>query len=138
MAYIDTIDRMGGMVPAIERGYPQKEIAESAYQFQRAVESKEQVIVGVNEFVSAQREEIGTLYIDESAGERQLARLDETRATSRSRRASMPRSNACRPARRVKSNLMPLLLEAVRAHMPRWGRCATGCARSGASTSRIR
>ena len=48
MAYIDTIDRMGGMVPAIERGYPQKEIAESAYQFQRAVESKEQVIVGVN------------------------------------------------------------------------------------------
>ena len=64
---------MGGMVPAIERGYPQKEIAESAYQFQRSVESKEQVIVGVNEFVSTVREGIGTLYIDESAGERQLA-----------------------------------------------------------------
>ncbi len=61
------------MVAAIERGYPQREIAESAYRFQQAVESKAQVIVGVNEFVSGAREEIGTLYIDESAGERQLA-----------------------------------------------------------------
>ena len=57
MAYIEAIDRMGGMVPAIERGYPQKEIAESAYQSQRAIESREQIIVGVNEFVSDQREE---------------------------------------------------------------------------------
>jgi methylmalonyl-CoA mutase N-terminal domain/subunit len=114
MAYIEAIDRMGGMIPAIERGYPQKEIAESAYQSQRAVESKEQIIVGVNEFVSARREEIGTLYIDETAGERQLARLEETR-----RRRDQSRVDAAierlQTGAQVEVNLMPLLLDAVRA-----------------------
>ena len=106
---------MGGMIPAIERGYPQKEIAESAYQSQRAIESKEQIIVGVNEFVSPQRDEIGTLYIDETAGERQLARLEETR-----RRRDRSRVDAAierlQAGARVDVNLMPLLLDAVRAH----------------------
>jgi len=115
MAYIDRIDRMGGMVPAIERGYPQREIAESAYQFQRLVESKEQVIVGVNEFVNTVREGIGTLYIDESAGDRQLARLDDTR-----RRRDRARVNAAierlQSGAKSESNLMPLLIEAVKAH----------------------
>jgi len=115
MAYIDRIDRMGGMVPAIERGYPQKEIAESAYQFQRLVESKEQVIVGVNEFVNTVREGIGTLYIDESAGDRQLARLDDTR-----RRRDRTRVSAAidrlQSGAKSESNLMPLLIEAVKAH----------------------
>jgi methylmalonyl-CoA mutase, N-terminal domain len=115
MAYIDRIDRMGGMVPAIERGYPQKEIAESAYQFQRSVESKEQVIVGVNKFVSTVREGIGTLYIDESAGDRQLARLDDTR-----RRRDRSRVNTAidrlQNGAKSESNLMPLLIDAVKAH----------------------
>jgi len=114
MAYIEAIDRMGGMIPAIERGYPQKEIAESAYQSQRTIESKEQIIVGVNEFVSAQREAIGTLYIDETAGERQLARLEETR-----RRRDRSRVDAAierlQTGAQVEANLMPLLLDAVRA-----------------------
>jgi len=116
MAYIDTIDRMGGMIPAIERGYPQKEIAESAYQSQRAVESKEQVIVGVNEFVSAQREEIGTLYIDEIAGERQLARLAETRRRRDRVRVDVAIERLQIGAKEEETNLMPLLIEAVRAH----------------------
>jgi len=116
MAYIDTIDRMGGMIPAIERGYPQKEIAESAYQSQRAVESKEQVIVGVNEFVSAQREEIGTLYIDEVAGERQLARLAETRRRRDRVRVDAAIERLQIGAKEEETNLMPLLIEAVRAH----------------------
>src|SRR5919206_4585329 len=60
LAYFDTIDRMGGMVAAIEKGYPQREIAESAYKFQQAVEQRDKVIVGVNEFVSEQEEPIGT------------------------------------------------------------------------------
>jgi methylmalonyl-CoA mutase, N-terminal domain len=115
LAYIDTIDRMGGMISAIERGYPQKEIAESAYQAQRAVESKEQVIVGVNEFVSPERQEIGTLYIDESAGERQLARLEETRHR-RDRSRVDTAIERLQAAARVEANLMPLLLDAVRAH----------------------
>jgi methylmalonyl-CoA mutase N-terminal domain/subunit len=115
LAYIDTIDRMGGMIPAIERGYPQKEIAESAYEFQRAVESKKQVIVGVNDFVSADHEEIGTLYIDESAADRQLQRLEEIR-----RRRDGGRVNRSieqlQKAAGTEENLMPLLIEAVRAN----------------------
>src|SRR5688572_25193308 len=75
-AYIDTIDRIGGMVQAIEQGYPQREIAESAYRFQREVEAGDQVIVGVNAFVASGERPIDTLYIDESAGDAQLARLD--------------------------------------------------------------
>jgi methylmalonyl-CoA mutase N-terminal domain/subunit len=116
LAYIDTVDRMGGMIPAIERGYPQKEIAESAYEFQRAVESKKQVIVGVNDFVSAEHEEIGTLYIDESASERQLQRLEDIR-----RRRDGGRVNRAieqlQKAASTEENLMPLLIEAVRANV---------------------
>src|SRR6201997_1404354 len=62
--YFGKLDAMGGMVKAIERGYPQKEIAESSYQYQRAVEAKEKVIVGVNEF-AIEEQPPHTLYIDE-------------------------------------------------------------------------
>jgi methylmalonyl-CoA mutase, N-terminal domain len=123
VAYIDAIDRMGGMIPAIERAYPQKEIAESAYQFQRAVESKEQLIVGVNEFVSAQREEIGTLYIDETAGDRQLARLEETRRRRDRSKVDAALGHLQRGAQ-LESNLMPLLIDAVRAHATIGEMCA--------------
>src|SRR5688500_4386092 len=75
LAYFDTIDRMGGMVEAIERGYPQKEVAESAYRFQQAVEAREKIIVGVNGFVGEHEAPLRILYIDESAADTQLARL---------------------------------------------------------------
>jgi methylmalonyl-CoA mutase N-terminal domain/subunit len=114
MAYIDRIDRMGGMISAIERGYPQKEIAESAYQFQRAVESKNQIIVGVNEFVSSEREEIRTLYIDETAGDRQLARLEAIRRRRDSARVRAA-IECLQAGARGETNLMPLLIDAVRA-----------------------
>jgi len=115
LAYFDTIDRMGGMVAAIERGYPQREIAESAYRFQQAVEAKEQVIVGVNDFVEPGDASIGTLYIDESAGEQQLARLDAVR---RRRDAGRVRGAlaALQAGARTTANTMPLLLDAVRAY----------------------
>src|SRR5438270_6289733 len=63
--YFDKLDAMGGMVKAIERGYPQKEIAEASYQFQRAAESKEKIVVGVNEFAMEEPGNPNTLYIDE-------------------------------------------------------------------------
>jgi methylmalonyl-CoA mutase N-terminal domain/subunit len=81
LAYFDRIDRMGGMVEAIERGYPQREIAESAYRFQQAVESREQTIVGVNDFVASGARAIGTLYIDESTAEAQTAKLARVKAS---------------------------------------------------------
>src|SRR5437773_5800414 len=76
LAYFDTIDRMGGMVEAIERGFPQTEIAESSYRFQQAFERKEKIMVGVNEFVQQDDPPIQILYIDDSASDTQLAKLD--------------------------------------------------------------
>ena len=67
--YFDVIDRMGGMVEAIEEGFPQKEIAEASYRFQQAVERREKVIVGVNDFVQEDESPMPILYIDESTAE---------------------------------------------------------------------
>ncbi len=115
LAYFETIDGMGGMVEAIERGFPQKEIAESAYRFQQAVERRDQIIVGVNDFVANGDGPIRTLYIDESAGERQMARLDAVRKVrdgSRVQRALV----ALQEAARTGSNTMPPLIDAARAY----------------------
>src|SRR5258708_25617068 len=76
--YFHKLDAMGGMVKAIERGYPQKEIAEASYQYQRAAEKREKVIVGVNEFV-VEEESPHILYIDESIALQQSAKLKALR-----------------------------------------------------------
>ena len=115
LAYFDTIDRMGGMVAAIENGYPQREIAESSYRFQQAVEQRDKVIVGVNDFVSEDDTPIGTLYIDESAAERQLAKLDRVRK-SRDNGRVRAALDALQEGARGSANTMPLLIEAVRAY----------------------
>ena len=115
LAYFDTIDRMGGMVAAIEKGYPQREIAESAYRFQQAVEQRDKIIVGVNEFVSEADEPIGILYIDESAAQRQLTRLNELRKTRDNGRVRAA-LDALKQGARGTANTMPLLVDAVRAY----------------------
>ncbi len=115
LAYFDTIDRMGGMVAAIEKGYPQREIAESSYKFQQAVERGDRRIVGVNDFVSEEDARIGILYIDESAGERQLARLAELRRTRDDARVRAA-LEALQAGARGTANTMPLLIDAVRAY----------------------
>src|SRR6185437_87624 len=79
--YFEIIDRMGGMVEAIEQGFPQKEIAEASYRFQQAVEAREKIIVGVNDYVQEDEAPIPILYIDETTAERQLARLEQLRRT---------------------------------------------------------
>ncbi|HAR43069.1 MAG TPA: methylmalonyl-CoA mutase [Bdellovibrionales bacterium] len=75
MAYIKKIDELGGMVKAIERGYPQAEIANSAYHFQRQLEAKEKVMVGVNKYWAPEPKRINTLTIDRSVEKRQIERL---------------------------------------------------------------
>jgi methylmalonyl-CoA mutase N-terminal domain/subunit len=115
LAYFDTIDRMGGMVVAIEKGYPQREIAESAYRFQQAVEQGDKIIVGVNEFVAAEDEPIEILYIDETASERQLAKLTRLRQTRDNGRVGAA-LDALRAGARGSANTMPLLIDAVRAY----------------------
>jgi methylmalonyl-CoA mutase, N-terminal domain len=114
-AYFDRIDRMGGMVAAIESGFPQKEIAESAYRFQQSVERGERQIVGVNAFVQDDEQLPEILYIDDSAGDAQLAAIEALRTTrdgGRVRRAL----DGIRAAAATTDNLMPLIIDAVRAY----------------------
>jgi methylmalonyl-CoA mutase, N-terminal domain len=115
LAYFDQIDRMGGMVEAIERGFPQREIAESSYKFQQAVERKEKVIVGVNDFVQEDEPPIEILYIDETAAEKQLAKLEALRRRRDNDRVSRT-LDRLRTSARTPENLMSPILDAVRAY----------------------
>src|SRR5260370_17739046 len=76
--YFHKLDAMGGMVKAIERGYPQKEIAEASYQYQRAAEAKEKITVGVNEF-TIEEQPPHILYIDETVARQQSTKLKTLR-----------------------------------------------------------
>jgi methylmalonyl-CoA mutase N-terminal domain/subunit len=113
--YFDTIDRMGGMVAAVEQGYPQREIAESSYLFQQAVERKEKQIVGVNAFVDENEKPHPILYIDDSAAEAQLARVKALRARRDAGRVTEALA-ALREVARGAGNTMEPLLECVRAY----------------------
>jgi methylmalonyl-CoA mutase N-terminal domain/subunit len=113
--YFSTIDRMGGMVEAIEQGYPQREIAEASYKFQQAVEEHEKIIVGVNDFVQEDDPPFPILYIDETTAERQLARLDDLKRT-RDNDAVTRSLDALRGAARGTANTMVPLLDCVRAY----------------------
>jgi methylmalonyl-CoA mutase N-terminal domain/subunit len=123
--YFNKLDAMGGMVQAIERGYPQKEIAEASYQYQRAVERKEKIIVGVNEFTMTE-EPPPILYIDESVARHQAAklkRLRERRSNDEVRRRldELKRAASQEPKLESGSNIssantMPYIINAVRAY----------------------
>ncbi len=113
--YIAKIDAMGGMIPAIERGYPQSEIARASYEFQKKVESGESVVVGVNKFQSVDDKPLELLRIDETAEKRQCEKLRDLRA----RRSNETVQNGLSALKRVADrtgNLMPSLIEAVRAY----------------------
>jgi methylmalonyl-CoA mutase N-terminal domain/subunit len=113
--YFRKIDLMGGMVAAIEKGFPQREIQDSAYKYQKAVERGEQVIVGVNKYEMENDSQIPTLAIDESVRDHQIERLNQTRA----KRDSGAVANALEALKRAAQrgdNTMPATIEAVRAY----------------------
>src|SRR5581483_2678632 len=111
--YFRKIDEMGGMIEAIERGFPQKEIAESAYQYQKAVERKEKIVVGINEFQMEEEQQVPILYIDESVARHQEKRLNALR--SRRDKGAVERTlDALRKGAAGGANTMPLLIEGVR------------------------
>jgi len=113
--YFETIDRLGGMVEAIEQGFPQREIAEASYKFQQAVERREKTIVGVNDFVQEDDGQVPILYIDETTAERQLARLSDLKRT-RDTDAVNRSLDRLRDAARGTANTMDPLLDCVRAY----------------------
>ncbi len=113
--YFAKIDGMGGMVEAIEKGFPQREIQESAYQYQKAVERGDQTIVGVNKYQMNEPTEVPILVIDEAVRDHQVERLQQTR----DRRDHGTVANALEKLKRAASsgdNTMPATIEAVRAY----------------------
>ena len=123
--YFGKMDAMGGMVKAIERGYPQKEIAESSYQYQRAVEAKEKIIVGVNDF-AIEEESPHILYIGESVARQQSAKLKTLRARRSNeevkrtldalKKAAAQEPRAGTNGNVSPANTMPYIVDAVRAY----------------------
>jgi methylmalonyl-CoA mutase N-terminal domain/subunit len=123
--YFEKLDAMGGMVKAIERGYPQKEIAEASYQFQRAVEAKEKIIVGANDFTITE-DAPHILYIDESTREAQTKKLkklraersgDQVRRTLDALKKAAAQEPAARPDGKISdANTMPFIVDCVRAY----------------------
>jgi methylmalonyl-CoA mutase, N-terminal domain len=116
MDYFRKIDAMGGMVSAIEKGFPQREIQDSAYQYQKAVERGDQVIVGINKYaMTDEPSEVPILVIDESVRTHQLERLEQTR-TRRDDGAVANTLDKLKVAAQRNENTMTATIDAVRAY----------------------
>jgi methylmalonyl-CoA mutase N-terminal domain/subunit len=113
--HIRRIDELGGMLRAVEEGYPQREIAESAYRYQREIESGDRIVVGVNAFRSDEVEPIPTLRIDETVARGQVERLRAVKAERDAARAVEALAQVERAARDG-ANVMPPIVEAVKAY----------------------
>lgn len=113
--YFDRIDSFGGMVAAIEKGFPQREIHDAAYAYQKAVERKEKFVVGVNEYVAEEERPIDLLIIDAGAAREQCRKLDALRKSRNNGRVQSS-LDALSKAAGTTRNLMPDLLECVRAY----------------------
>ena len=114
-AYFEKLDSMGGMVNAIERGYPQKEIADASYEYARACEKKDKIIVGVNEFAQDEDHSPEILYIDEKVETEQIASLQEVRKSRDADRVQRS-LDVVRKTAEGSDNMMYPILEAVRAY----------------------
>jgi len=114
-AYFHQLDELGGMIPAIERGFPQREIREAAWRYQREIERKERIIVGVNEFAMEEEEPIDLLVIEPAVEKRQIERVQALRA-SRAQESWQGALDGLRKAAVARDNLMPPIIDAVKAY----------------------
>ena len=112
--YIHRIDALGGMVHAIENSYPQREIAEASYHYQMAVDKKQKIVVGVNDFTS-EEQPLEVLQIDESVAQQQAVALKKLRA-ERSSEEVRRRLSALQKAAEGQENLMPFIFDAVKVY----------------------
>ena len=115
LEYIGKVDAMGGMLRAIDAGFAQGEIQKAAYEFQRAVEKKDQIVVGVNDFIAEEERKIPTLRIDSGIERSQIARLNALRTRRDSARAEAALAELQRRAA-TSENLLPAILAAVEAY----------------------
>ncbi len=115
LAYLEKIDAMGGMLKAIERGYVQQEIQNAAYEYQRAVDHKEAIVVGVNSFGIGEEKAVPLQRIDEALERKQVERLRALRAKRDPAKCAAALKRVEETARGA-GNLMPVIVEAVEAH----------------------
>ena len=113
MEYIHKIDEMGGAPVAIEKGFYQKEIADAAYKYQKDVESKKEIIIGVNEFVTEEEMPITTLKVDPEVRKRQMERLNKVKK-ERDNKKVEEALNKLRKAAEKGENIMPATFEAIK------------------------
>jgi methylmalonyl-CoA mutase N-terminal domain/subunit len=114
--YFEKIDNFGGMVEAIEAGFPQREIWDAAYQFQRSVESGEKLIVGVNSYQMDTEDPYDILYIDESVTEQQLGMLADVRSKRDGAAVARTLDALKKAAAEPETNTMPFIIDAVKAY----------------------
>ena len=113
--YIEKIDKMGGMLAAIDRGFPQTEIANAAYNFQQQIDRAEKVMVGVNKYVTEEETPIELLKIDEKVEAEQINRLQETKRQRDNRKVAQT-LDSLRVACKSGQNVMPYVIEAVKEY----------------------
>lgn len=123
--YFERLDAMGGMVEAIEKGFPQKEIQDASYEFQKAVERKDKIIVGVNDFTLESEAPIDILLIDENTAGKQLQRLKQLRETRDNGAVRSRLENLHAAAKKSDVNLMPFILDCVRSYATLGEMCDT-------------
>ena len=114
--YIEQIDSMGGAVTAIEKGFMQREITESAYRYQKEVESKKRIVVGVNEFVTEEEIPIKIMQIDPKIEKTLITRLQQIKRKRNNPKVNEALSKLRKAAENEKVNLMPFVLDAVREY----------------------
>ena len=114
--YFEKIDRFGGMIEAIEAGFPQREIWDAAYQYQRALDSNEKLMVGVNAFQSVDEVPYVPMYIDESVTGEQLANLDRVRKSRDARAVEQSLERLRNAAADANANTMPFIIDAVKVY----------------------
>jgi methylmalonyl-CoA mutase N-terminal domain/subunit len=123
--YIEEVDGMGGAVSAIEKGFMQKEITESAYRFQKEVEAKKRIVVGVNDFASQEEVPIKTLRIDPAIEKRLVEQLERIRKDRNRQKVDEALSRLRGAAEHENESLMPLILGAVREYASLGEICGT-------------
>lgn len=114
--YIEQIDDMGGAVAAIEKGFMQREIMESAYRYQKEVENKKRIVVGVNEFVAEEKTPIKILRVDPEIEEKLVERLNNVKRQRDNAKVKEALNNLRKAAEKEDVNLMPFIIQAVKEY----------------------
>ncbi|MCL4393875.1 MAG: methylmalonyl-CoA mutase family protein [Chloroflexi bacterium] len=114
--YFDRVDKLGGVLPAIERGFFQREIADSAARYQKEIEQKDRIVVGVNDYVVPEELKVPLLRVDEAGARHQIERLRRVRRERDGARVQAALAAIGDAAKKDRANLMPLLIDAVTAY----------------------